>query len=87
MSFKSGSKESEKKGVKTFYKQQLVKMNSDQKYGYNWIRNLENIEENEKARLYKTYDFTMSSGSVYIALPAKKILTAKEIEMYNIRNV
>jgi ActR/RegA family two-component response regulator len=67
-----------------FYKYQLVRLNSNPKYGYNWISNLENMRSNEKIKLYPTGYNSSTTGRVYIALPADKILSKEDIITYNI---
>ena len=52
------------------------------KYGGNWISNLENV--NKSVKLWATGNATISSGRVYIAFPADKILTPQEKLKYNI---
>jgi hypothetical protein len=69
---------------KIFSKFQLQYMNYNPKYGSNWISNLNNINNKQDAKLYATGDYDMSSGRVYIALPANKILTFEDKKKYNI---
>lgn len=53
------------------------------KYGGNWISN-NNDKLKLKLKLWATGDATLSSGRIYIALPADKILTPQEKLKYNI---
>lgn len=67
-----------------FYtKTQLKKMNSDPTVGINWIKNIETIKENEKAKIYATGDCSLS-GRFYIALPATTQLTPSLRTKYNL---
>jgi len=68
----------------TFSKSQLEKMNTDPKYGSNWIQNLNNINNNQGVKLYATGQSSISTGRVYIALPANIKLTDQDILKYNI---
>jgi hypothetical protein len=63
-----------------YSKAQLIKMNSSP-LGINWIRNIENIQDN--AKIYPTGDASLT-GRVYIALPADVKLTEEIIKKYNI---
>jgi len=69
---------------KLFDKSTLLRMNNDAKYGYNWITNLQNVRENEKLKLYPTGAFGFMTGRIYIALPAKQVLTEEEYVLHNI---
>lgn len=69
---------------KTFSKSQLEKMNTDPKYGSNWIQNFSNINNNQSIKLYATGQSSISTGRVYIALPANMKLTDQDIVKYNI---
>ena len=68
----------------TFSKSQLEKMNFDRKYGSNWIQNLNNINNNQGVKLYATGQSNISTGRVYIALPANMKLSDQDILKYNI---
>jgi len=72
--------------MNTYTKTQLLQMNSDPKYGINWITNLENIKNTEKVKLYPTGNCSISAGKIYVALPSNKILTQNDISKYNIWN-
>jgi hypothetical protein len=63
-----------------YSKAQLIKMNSSP-LGINWIRNIENIQDN--AKIYPTGDASLT-GRIYIALPADLELTEEIIRKYNI---
>lgn len=67
-----------------FSKSQLEKMNTDPKYGSNWIQNLNNVNDNQGVKLYATGQSSISTGRVYIALPANIKLTDQDILKYNI---
>jgi hypothetical protein len=67
-----------------FSKTELLRKNSDPKYGYGWIQNLENVSDKEQLRIYPTEDSTLVSGRKYIAFPANRVLTKAEIAKYNI---
>ena len=71
---------------RTFSNIQLQVMNYDQKYGCNWIIYDTNIHINKHKdyKLYATGDYNMSSGRIYIALPANKALTNSDKIKYNI---
>jgi hypothetical protein len=69
---------------KLFDKATLLRMNNDPKYGYNWISNLQNVRENETLKLYPTGEFGFTTGRIYVALPAKKVLTEEEYIRHNI---
>ena len=68
----------------TYTKTQLLQMNSDLIYGFNWIMNLENINNTQTSKLYPTGDACMSSGRFYVALPATTVITKEHITKYNI---
>ena len=68
----------------TFSKSKLERMNIDPKYGSNWIQNLNNLNDNQAVKLYATGQSSISTGRVYIALPANMKLTDQDILKYNI---
>jgi hypothetical protein len=73
--------------LRIYSKNTLETMNLDKKYGYSpWITNLNNINSKDDVVMYPTGDYTLSSGRIYIALPANKKLTQLEKEKYNIIN-
>jgi hypothetical protein len=59
-------------------------MNYDRSYGNNWIQNLNNIYSNKDVKIYATGNSSISSGRIYIALPADKILSREDYIKYNI---
>ena len=67
-----------------YYRQQLQEMNYDPNYGSAWIVNLESFKLHEPIRLYPTTETTYTSGRIYIALSANKVLTKEDIEKYHI---
>ena len=75
-----------------FSKSQLLNMNYDKKYSSSpWIKNadfnnLDNLDNNKLYKLYATKNASLSSGREYIALPADKILTFRDISKYNIQS-
>jgi hypothetical protein len=69
---------------RTFYKSHLETLNIDRKYGSNWIQNLNNVNNNQDVKLYATGQSSISTGRVYIALPANMKLTDQDILKYNI---
>ena len=68
--------------MSTYTKATLLEMNT--KYGYNWILNLENINDRELAILLPTENINYTAGRLYVALPAKLVLTDFYIKKYNI---
>jgi hypothetical protein len=68
----------------TFTKNTLLRMNSDSRYGYGWIKNLERMGDHEEIKIYPTGESTLATGRVYIAFPAKQALTQRDILQYNI---
>jgi hypothetical protein len=65
----------------SYSKAQLLDMNSHIKYGFNWIKNIENI--NDTAYLFSTGDIAVS-GRIYIALPENTVITPEIKKKYNI---
>ena len=63
-----------------YSKAQLIKMNSSS-LGINWIKNIENIQDN--AKIYPTGNATLY-GRIYVALNANVELTEEIIKKYNI---
>lgn len=68
----------------TYSKSKLLEMNSDRTYGSKWIMNIENIKDNELAKLYPTGNAGISSGRLYVALPINTKITNEIIVKYNI---
>ena len=69
---------------RTFSKSTLERMNYDRSYGNNWIQNLNNIDSNKDVKIYATGNSSISSGRIYIALPADKVLSREDYIKYNI---
>ena len=69
---------------RTFSKSTLERMNYDRSYGNNWIQNLNNIDSNKDVKIYATGNSTISTGRIYIALPADKVLSREDYIKYNI---
>ena len=67
----------------THTKAKLLEMNKSTKLGFNWIKNIENIKDDEEAIIYPTGDAGFS-GRIYIAFPATFVLTDDIIKQYNI---
>lgn len=67
-----------------FSKSTLERMNYDRSYGNNWIQNLNNIDSNKDVKIYATGNSTISTGRIYIALPADKVLSREDYIKYNI---
>ncbi len=68
---------------RTFSKAQLLTMNKDPIYGFNWILNIENIGERQQAILYPTGSATVG-GRFYVALSSTNILTEADKNKWNI---
>ena len=69
--------------MSTHTKARLLEMNSDRTLGFNWIKNIDNIKDDELAKIYPTGDAGWF-GRIYIVFPANKVLTSEEITRYNI---
>jgi len=67
-----------------YTKARLLEMNQDPTIGLNWIKNIENIAENEPAKLYPTKNIIPGVGVIYLALPAKVFMTKEKKKSYNI---
>ena len=70
--------------MSTYSKATLLQMNADPKYGYNWIKNLENINDNQQVVLYPTGFGSLYTGNMYVALPSTLILTDYIRSKYNL---
>jgi hypothetical protein len=70
--------------MSTYTKAKLVEMNSDKTYGFNWILNLQNINNNQLAKLFPTGNANFQAGKLYVALPANTVITKELIAKYNI---
>ena len=46
----------------------LLEMNSSRDFGFNWIKNIQNIQDKQVAKIYPTWDAGLQSGRIYIAL-------------------
>jgi len=75
----------------TYSKSQLYDMNLNYKYGPGWIKINQNANSNintniskDNYKLYATGDSNISSGRIYIALPASEIITEELKRKYNI---
>lgn len=67
---------------RTFSKAQLVTMNKDPMYGCNWILNIQNIGEQQKAILYPTGNAS-TNGKFYVAIPSTNVLTQSDKQKWN----
>jgi hypothetical protein len=67
--------------MNSYSKEQLLDINNHINYGFNWIKNIENI--NDRACIFPTGDMT-TSGRIYIALPENTIITVEIKKKYNI---
>lgn len=52
-----------------------MQMNASPTYGFNWIKNLENMKDDDIIKIYPTEDAGLRSGRIYVALQANKELT------------
>ena len=66
-----------------YTKAQLQQMNKSD-LGHNWIRNIEQIGENEPAKLYMTGDASWTSGRIFVALPESLEITPQVEHKYNL---
>ena len=67
----------------SYTKAQVIELNNDSKYGTNWIKNIDKINNNELANIHPTGDI-LSSGRIYIALPSNIVLTSDIKKKYNL---
>ena len=65
-----------------YTKAQLKQMNNST-MGSNWIKNIENIGENETAKIHATWDAWLG-GRLYIALPSSMSITPIVKTKYNL---
>lgn len=65
-----------------YTKAQLLSMNNDPSYGFNWILNIANIRETQHAVLYPTGSAALG-GRFYVALPANHVLTQADKKKWN----
>ena len=70
-----------------FSKSQLRKLNNNQRYGSEWIRNIDELKEGTQYILYRTSQYKMYSGRLYVALPKNKTLTIEEVQYYHILEI
>ena len=70
--------------MKTYSVRELKLMNFNSKYGSQWIKNANNINDSELYHLYATRDAYFSGGKIYIALPVHKNLTPEDKKRYNL---
>ena len=70
--------------MSTYTKSKLLETNSNASYGFNWILNLENINNTQLAKLYPTGNAGLMTGKLYVALPATTIITKEITAKYNI---
>ena len=67
----------------SYTKAQLIELNNDTKYGTNWIKNIDKINNNEMVNIHATGDILLS-GRIYIALPSNIVLTSELKKKYNL---
>jgi hypothetical protein len=70
--------------MSTYTKIQLQEMNTSRTMGFNWIKNIENINDSIGGKLYPTGDAGIMSGRIYVALPANITVTPQIKTKYNI---
>ena len=68
---------------RTFDKSQLQTMNLDPLFGGSWIKNTNNLNNNQEYILHATGDADLS-GRKYVAVPVNKIITDAEKKELNI---
>ena len=70
----------------TYTKLQLIQMNTSNPLWFKSILNIDNLSDNnnDKARIYPTYDAGLQYGRLYVALPTDLELTYEIKEKYNI---
>lgn len=67
----------------SYTKAQVIELNNDSKYGFNWIKNIDKINNNELVNIHPTGEI-LSSGRIYIALPSNIVLTSELKKKYNL---
>ena len=67
----------------SYTKAQVIELNNDSKYGTDWIKNIDKINNNELVNIHPTGDI-LSSGRIYIALPSNIVLTSDIKKKYNL---
>jgi len=65
-----------------YTKAQLLTMNKDPSYGFNWILNIANLTDTQQAVLYPTGNAALG-GRFYVALPASHVLTPADKKKWN----
>ena len=70
--------------MSVYTKTQLQEMNSSTTMGFNWIKNIDSINDAIGGKIYPTGDAGLMSGRIYIALPANIVLTSEIKNKYNI---
>ena len=70
--------------MSVYTKTQLQEMNSSTTMGFNWIKNIDSINDAIGGKIYPTGDAGLMSGRIYIALPANIMLTSEIKNKYNI---
>jgi hypothetical protein len=66
-----------------FTKTQLREMNNSH-LGHNWIKNIENITHNQRAKIYPTWEAGISTGRIYVALPVELAISEEAKNQWNI---
>ena len=67
----------------SYTKAQVIELNNDSTYGFNWIKNIDKINNNEMVNIHATGEI-LSSGRIYIALPSNIVLTSDIKKKYNL---
>ena len=67
----------------SYTKAQVIELNNDSKYGFNWIKNIDKINNNELVNIHPTGEI-LSSGRIYIALLSNIVLTSELKKKYNL---
>ena len=67
----------------SYTKTEVIELNNDTKYGTNWIKNINKINNNEMVNIHPTGEI-LSSGRIYIALPSNIVLTSDIKKKYNL---
>ena len=67
----------------SYTKAQVIELNNDSKYGFNWIKNIDKINDHELVNIHPTGEI-LSSGRIYIALHSNIVLTSELKKKYNL---
>ena len=67
----------------SYTKAQVIELNNDSKYGFNWIKNIDKINNNELVNIHPTGEILLS-GRIYIALSSNIVLTSELKKKYNL---